>query len=74
MYIRTCRYTHACARRIDIAGYPAIDMDPVMSILRAHVWYHDMGWLRSAGSIRLQVSFAEYRLLHRALLHKRPII
>jgi len=33
-----------------------------------------MGWLRSVGSIRLQVSFAEYRLFYRALLQKRPII
>ena len=33
-----------------------------------------MGWLQSVGSIRLQVSFAEYRLFYRALLQKRPII
>jgi len=33
-----------------------------------------MGWLRSVGSIKSQVSFAEYRLFHRALLQKRPII
>ena len=33
-----------------------------------------MGWLRSAGSIKLQVSFAEYRPFDRALLQKRPII
>ena len=31
----------------------------------------DMGWLRSVGSIKLYVSFAEYRLFYRALL---PII
>ena len=29
-----------------------------------------MGWLRSVGSIKLQVSFAEYRLLCRALFAK----
>jgi len=34
----------------------------------------DMGWLRSVGSIKLQVSFAEYRLFYRPLLQKRPII
>jgi len=28
----------------------------------------DMGWLRSVGSIKLYVSFAEYRLFCRALL------
>jgi len=33
-----------------------------------------MEWLRLVGSIKLQVSFAEYRLFHRALLQKRPII
>ena len=33
---------------------------------------HDMtmGWLRSVGSIKLQVTFAEYRLFYRALLQK----
>jgi len=36
--------------------------------------YTHMGWLRSVGSIELQVSFAEYRLFYRALLQKRPII
>ena len=33
-----------------------------------------MGWLRSVESIKLWVSFAEYRLFYRALLQKRPII
>ena len=33
-----------------------------------------MGWLRSVGLIKLQVSLAEYGLFHRALLQKRPII
>jgi len=33
-----------------------------------------MGWLRLVGSLKLQVSFAEYRLLYRALLQKRPVI
>ena len=31
-----------------------------------------MGWLRLVGSIKYQVSFAEYSLLYRALLQKRP--
>jgi len=35
---------------------------------------NDMGWLRSEGSIKIQVSFAEYRLFYKALLPKRPII
>jgi len=33
-----------------------------------------MGWLRSVGSLKLHVSFAEYRLFYRALLQKRPTI
>ena len=33
-----------------------------------------MGWLRLVGSLKLQVSFAEYSLFYRALLKKRPII
>ena len=36
--------------------------------------YIHMGWLRSVGSIKLQVSFAEYYLFYRALFQKRPII
>jgi len=33
-----------------------------------------MGWLWLVGSLKLQFSFAEYRLFHRALLQKRPTI
>jgi len=33
-----------------------------------------MRWLRLVGSIKLQVSFAEYSLFYRALLRKRPVI
>ena len=33
-----------------------------------------MEWLRSVGSIKSQISFAEYGLFDRALLQKRPII
>jgi len=33
-----------------------------------------MGWLQVVGSLKWQVSFAEYRLFYRALLQKRPII
>jgi len=33
-----------------------------------------MGWLRVLGSIKLHVSFAEYSLVYRALLQKKPII
>jgi len=33
-----------------------------------------IGWLRLVGSLKLQVSFAEYSLFYRAFLQKRPII
>jgi len=33
-----------------------------------------MGWLRLVGSLKSQVSFAEYSLFYRALLQKRPIV
>jgi len=33
-----------------------------------------MGWLRLVDSLKLQVSFAEYRQFYRALLQKRPIV
>ena len=33
-----------------------------------------MGWLRSVGSIKLYVSYAEYCLFYRALLQKRSVI
>ena len=33
-----------------------------------------MGWLRLVGSLKWQVSFAEYSLFYRALLQKRPTI
>jgi len=36
--------------------------------------YSYMGWLRLVGSLKLQVSFAEYGLFYRALLQKRPIV
>jgi len=38
------------------------------------VWQLSMGWLRWVGSLKLKVSFAEYRLFYRALLQQRPVI
>ena len=51
----------------------------VAAILRPYggrygVLYVYMGWLRLVGSLKSQVSFAEYRLFYRTLLQKRPII
>jgi len=33
-----------------------------------------MGWLRLVGSFKIQVSFAEYHLVYKALLQKRHVI
>ena len=33
-----------------------------------------MRWLRLVGSLKVYVSFAEYRLFHRAVLQEKPII
>ena len=47
------------------------------------IWGHDsvhfydmftIGWLRLVGSLKLLVSFVEYRLFYRSLLHKRPVV
>ena len=35
---------------------------------------HNMRWTQLVGSLKLQVSFAEYCLFYRALLQKRHII
>jgi len=49
----------------------------ICSYMKVHVCtykYTYMRWLPLVGSLKLQVSFAEYRLFYRALLQKRPII
>jgi len=42
----------------------------------SHITYmvNTMGRLRLVSSLKLQVSFAEYRLFYRALLQKRPVL
>ena len=37
-------------------------------------WHLQMGWLRTVGSIKVYVPFAEYSLSYRSLLQKRPMI
>jgi len=47
-------------------------------VTRMNEWCHTqighMGWLRLVGSLKLQVSFADYSLFYRALFQMRPII
>ena len=47
-------------------GDPMSLRHPVTCIARTQ-------WLRLVGSLKLQVSFAEYRFFYRALLRKRPV-
>jgi len=49
-------------------------IDGMKVIVGMQALHLHMGWLRSVGSIKLQVSFAEYRLFYRSLWQKRPII
>ena len=42
--------------------------------IKSRLQKRNMGWLRSVGSIKLQVFFAEYFLFYRVLLQKRLII
>jgi len=48
-----------------------LSLSYIFCLSRTHM---HMGWPRLVGSIKLQVSFAEYSLSYRSLLHKRPII
>ena len=66
-YTRACTHTHTHTR--SLSGTPCRE-------LSTGSFQKDMtmGWLRSVGSITLQVSFAEYCLFYRSLLQKRPII
>ena len=60
------------ARQIDRQGQ--IDRQTNRPTDRQTGRWIDMGWLQLVGSLKLQVSFAEYRLFYRDLLQKRPII
>jgi len=54
--------------------YVYFDMVIVPKLSMMYPTFARMGWLRLVGSIKLQVSFAEYSLFYRALLQERPEI
>jgi len=62
--LHICDMTHSCSDIIDMCDMTRLCM----------TWLTDMGWLRLVGSLKLQVSFAEYRLFYRSLFQKRYII
>jgi len=70
IYIHICIYAY-----LYVCIYIHIYLSIYISIYctARHSWA--MGWwLRWVGSLKLQVSFAKYGLLYRALLQKRPMI
>ena len=70
-YIETIQiYRH----HINMQVHTYIDVCVSMTCLLMYRQCSYGGWLQSVGSIKLQVSFAEYRLFYSALLQKRPII
>ena len=72
IYITTCAAVSAARSRSSVT---AVTLRIAVRRVSCgiHIFLH-MGWLRSVGSIKLYVSFAEYRLFYRSLLQKRPII
>ena len=70
MHAYICLCAHICVMHAYVS---LISHTCVYAFLNARV-YIGMRWLQLVGSLKLQVSFAEYRLFHRALLQKRPVI
>ena len=64
----TCDSTVYHAHTIQISGMSTWCIQIFITAMSA------MGWLQSAGSRKLQVSFAGYSVVSRALLQKRPIL
>ena len=62
-----CTHMHTCT-------CTCVNMFVYMFVHRCADTYTGMGWLRSVGSIKVQVSLAEYRPFYRAFLQKRPMI
>jgi len=74
--IYTCKYAY-----IYLCVYTYVNMYIFFLLfLKSQLYTHftlcregSNGWLQLIGSLKLQVSFAEYSLFYRALLQKRPI-
>jgi len=65
---RICKISGGCGKlQVSFAKEPYKRDDVGKSLL-------NIGWLRLVGSLKLQVSFAEYIFFYRALLQKRPVI
>jgi len=71
----SCAYVCVCVCRVHTHTLiHTHSNDPHHSLIwhMGSAWH--MGWLQSVGSIKLKVSFAEYRLCYKPLSQKRPMI
>jgi len=69
-----CKTLQHAATRCNMLQHAATRCSTLQHLLISRYISRAMGWLRLGGSLKSYVSFAEYRLFHRALLQKRPII
>ena len=79
MYVHIYIWTHVCAYTLIYTQMCVCTHICVYIRIYAHICVQctnmcAMGWRRLVGFLKLQVSFAEYRLFNRPLLQKRPII
>ena len=84
IHIHMHMYAHVCTTILCLRVHTCVCACTIHTHAHAHIHVHTlvydnlesagMGWLRLVGSFKLYVSFAEYRLLYRAVLQKRPII
>jgi len=75
VYIHTYMYIYIYKSIIIyIKGYKNVYVCIYIHMYMYLYIFKHMGWLQLVGSLKLQVSLAEYCLFNRALLQKRPII
>jgi len=75
MYHTSTKHIYTCMQSAHVGpSWPRMVAITHLLLLDRCGYYVDMRWLRLVGSLKLQVSCAEYRLFYRALLQKRPII
>ena len=73
---QVCEYVCVCTcERVSLSLCLSVSLSLSLCVWVSNLFsFYAMGWLRLVGSLKLYVSFAEYRLFYRAPLQKRPII
>jgi len=71
-HIHTCRFEMNMCRRLENTAHRLHQNMSRDSFIRGLCLCK--GWLRLVGSLKLQVSLAEYSLFYRALSQKKPVI